>query len=90
MLFFPRNVPSFECRELHQAFHFILEMDIDIWGNPRVPIVPKFMQTLSDSVYEELEKIAVKRGITMQELIRAVIIPEWVRKQEGRRKGRQT
>jgi hypothetical protein len=65
-------------------------MDIDIWGNPRVPIVPKFMQTLNESVYEELEKIAVKRGITMQELIRAVIVPEWVQKQEERRKSRQT
>ncbi len=50
-------------------------MDIDIWGNPEVPLVPKFMQTLSDSVYEELEKIAKKKGITLQELLRAVIIP---------------
>ncbi len=65
-------------------------MDIDIWGNPRVTVVPKFMQTLSNSVYGELEKIAMKRGITMQELIRAVIIPDWVQKQEGRGKSRQT
>ncbi len=48
------------------------------------------MQTLEASVYEELEKIAAKRGIRLQELIRAVIIPEWVRKQEGRGKSRQT
>ena len=52
--------------------------------------MPKFMQTLSDSVYEELEKIARKKGITLQELLRAVIIPEWVQKQEGRGKSRQT
>ncbi len=39
---------------------------------------PKFMQTLDDFIYKELEKIAKKRGITIQELIRAVIVPEWI------------
>ncbi len=41
-------------------------------------ITPKFMQTLDDFIYKELEKIAKKRGITIQELIRAVIVPEWM------------
>lgn len=36
------------------------------------------MQTLDDTVYRELEKIAKKKGISIQELIRAVIVPEWV------------
>ncbi len=36
------------------------------------------MQTLDDMVYRELEKVAKKRGITIQELIRAVIVPEWI------------
>ena len=36
------------------------------------------MQTLDDVIYKELEKIAKKRGITIQELIRAVIVPEWI------------
>ena len=36
------------------------------------------MQTLDDIIYKELEKIAKKRGITIQELIRAVIVPEWI------------
>ncbi len=40
--------------------------------------VPKFMQTLDDMIYRELEKVARKRGITIQELIRAVIVPEWI------------
>ena len=43
-----------------------------------VPILPKFMQTLDDVIYRELEKIAKRRGITIQELIRAVIVPEWI------------
>ncbi len=43
-----------------------------------VPPLPKFMQTLDDTIYRELVKIAKKRGITIQELIRAVIVPEWV------------
>ena len=40
--------------------------------------LPKFMQTLDDIIYRELEKIAKRRGITIQELIRAVIVPEWI------------
>lgn len=40
--------------------------------------MPKFMQTLDDMIYRELEKVAKKRGITIQELIRAVIVPEWI------------
>ena len=36
------------------------------------------MQTLDDTIYKELEKVAKKRGISIQELIRAVIVPEWV------------
>ncbi len=36
------------------------------------------MQTLDDLIYRELEKVAKKRGITIQELIRAVIVPEWI------------
>ena len=43
-----------------------------------VPSLPKFMQTLDDTIYRELEKIAKRRGISIQELIRAVIVPEWV------------
>ncbi len=37
----------------------------------------KFMQTLEDHDYRELERFAKGRGITVQELIRAVVIPEW-------------
>jgi len=44
--------------------------------------MPKFMQTLDDSVYQKLKEIAKQRGITIQELIRAVIIPEWLEKHE--------
>ncbi len=44
---------------------------------------PKFMQTLDDIIYRELEKVAKKRGITIQELIRAVIVPEWINGHNG-------
>ncbi len=39
----------------------------------------KFMQSLGGDVYQELEGMAKERGITMQELIRAIVIPEWLR-----------
>jgi len=41
------------------------------------------MQTLDDIIYRELEKIAKRRGITIQELIRAVIVPEWINDLNG-------
>ena len=41
------------------------------------------MQTLDDLIYRELEKIAKRRGITIQELIRAVIVPEWINELNG-------
>jgi hypothetical protein len=47
----------------------------------------KFMQSLDPQVYTELTKIAKKRGISMQELIRAVIVPDWMKKlEDGSRK----
>ena len=38
----------------------------------------KFMQFFSKPSYRELQSIAKKKGITVQELLRAVIVPEWL------------
>ncbi|OLD79186.1 hypothetical protein AUF62_00245 [archaeon 13_1_20CM_52_20] len=46
------------------------------WKRREMPT--KFMQSLDPQVYGELRKIAKDRGITMQELIRAVIVPDWM------------
>ena len=47
----------------------------------------KFMQSLDPQVYSELTRIAKQRGISMQELIRAVIVPDWMKKfEDGTRK----
>lgn len=35
-------------------------------------------QTLNKSIYQKLKKDAGERGIGVQELVRAVIIPEWL------------
>ncbi len=43
----------------------------------------KFMQSLHQGVYEQLEKMAKERGITVQELVRAVVVPEWMRIRNG-------
>ncbi len=38
------------------------------------------MQSLDPEVYAQLRKMAKERGISMQELIRAVIVPDWMRR----------
>ena len=38
----------------------------------------KFFMTINDSVYQKIKRLASKRGITTQEFIRAIIIPEWL------------
>ena len=38
----------------------------------------KFMQTIGEEMFNELEKISKEKGIGVQTLLRAVIIPEWV------------
>jgi len=37
----------------------------------------KFMLALRESVFKDLQKSADQRGVTIQGLIRAVIVPEW-------------
>jgi len=43
----------------------------------------KFMQSLNPGVYAELERIAKDRDITIQELFRSIIIPEWLKFQSS-------
>lgn len=38
----------------------------------------KFMQTIGEEMFKELERISNEKGIRVQTLLRAVIIPEWV------------
>ncbi len=57
------------------------------WGRPATLPTPrlhgaymaKFMLSLRDENFQLLITEAKDRGITVQELIRAVIIPDWVR-----------
>ncbi|HZD11931.1 MAG TPA: hypothetical protein VE177_00225 [Candidatus Binatus sp.] len=48
------------------------------------------MQSLEGPVYQRLEKIARDRGISIQVLIRAVIIPEWFRENGNSSENHQT
>ena len=45
-----------------------------------VKSVKKFLQSIDDPIYSKLEKKAKERGISVQELIRAVIVPDWLEK----------
>src|SRR6266496_5120721 len=68
-----------------KACNYILRMRPVYWKGRQMPT--KFMQSLDPQVYGELRKIAKDRGITMQELIRAVIVPDWMSKDESRNAG---
>jgi len=46
-------------------------------------VLSKFMQSLGDSAYTKLRKIADDRDITVQELIRAIVIPDWLKLAEA-------
>ena len=56
---------------------------IDIRREPRFDsghrMNAKFMQTLEKEVYMELKAMAKERGVTVQEFLRAVIVPDWMR-----------
>ena len=45
-----------------------------------VRLLRKFMMALEDRVFKKLQKAAMRRDITLQELFRAVIIPDWITK----------
>ena len=46
-------------------------------------MMAKFMQSLNPGVYAELERMAKDRDITIQELFRSIIIPEWLKFQSA-------
>jgi hypothetical protein len=50
-------------------------------GQTKSDLKHKFMQTIGDEMFIELEKIADEKGIRVQTLLRAVVIPEWVEKE---------
>jgi hypothetical protein len=69
---------------IYFSFHINLSIAIILYMETYKEIkglksMPKFMQTLDQEVYSKLEEIAKQRGISVQELIRAVIIPEWLK-----------
>lgn len=47
----------------------------------------KFMQVLDRGIFFKLKDLAKSRGVTVQELIRVLVIPDWMRKsqEESRR-----
>src|SRR5207244_13064291 len=50
----------------------------------------KHMQTLGQEIYAELSRKAERKGISVQQPIRAVIIPDWIRTQERPTRLRRT
>ena len=47
----------------------------------------KFMQVLDRGIFFKLKDMAKSRGVTVQELIRVLVVPDWMRKsqEENRR-----
>jgi len=42
----------------------------------------KFIQSLDETIFAKLETVAKSKGLSVQELLRAIIIPEWLEKQD--------
>ena len=42
----------------------------------------KFMQVLDRGIFLKLKDLARSRGVTVQELIRVLVIPDWMRKSQ--------
>ena len=42
----------------------------------------KFMQVLDRGIFLKLKALAKSRGVTVQELIRVLVIPDWMRKSQ--------
>jgi len=40
--------------------------------------MPRFLMSVRREVYEKLRQLSNERGISVQELVRAVIIPDWL------------
>src|SRR5215831_9193947 len=47
---------------------------------PVPPVLRKFMMAVRVDMYDLLEREAMKREVTVQELLRAVILPDWMKK----------
>ena len=47
-------------------------------STPKLLRSKKFMQTLSLKSYRTLETVGRRRGVSVQELLRAQIIPDWL------------
>jgi hypothetical protein len=41
----------------------------------------KILQTYDDKIFKLLEEDADKRGVSVQELVRSVIVPDWLKKE---------
>jgi hypothetical protein len=48
-------------------------------GSSGCQAINKIMLSLADESFLTISTLAKKRGISVQELLRAVIVPEWVR-----------
>ena len=53
-------------------------------GTKLVSTKTKFMQMLDSHAYRELQKEAEERGASIQELLRTVIIPDWLMENKKR------
>jgi len=44
----------------------------------------KFMQTLDETIYTQLNELAKDRGVTLQEFLRAIVIPYYMKHTDDR------
>jgi hypothetical protein len=60
---------------------FVTQKCATIQFNPivaRMRELRKFMVTIDETVFDDLQRVARAREITIQELLRAIVIPDWM------------
>jgi hypothetical protein len=86
-----RSSQSKQSLDYHNASHYVPPVDMVAMyrmvlnRGRKKGLNTKFMQTLEKDVYSQLRDMAKDRGVTVQEFLRAVIVPDWMHSNDKHR-----
>ncbi|HEX9430366.1 MAG TPA: hypothetical protein VF944_08300, partial [Candidatus Bathyarchaeia archaeon] len=66
------------CRSGIRSYELPTNRTNDSIRNHKKNSCRKFIVTLDEGVFDDLQHVARGRDITVQELLRAIVIPDWI------------